>query len=82
VSDVFDDSEIVTDNLVRWGEEEGKGEPGKHENEECDVSSVIDILESSVPVLSNGNSRPNDSAEIEDSPEVSNISSLLFLNRI
>jgi len=79
---VFDHSEIVADDLVRWGEEKGKDEPAKHENEECNVRSIIDVLKSRVPVLSDRNSGSNDSAEIEDGPEISDIATLLFFNRI
>lgn len=82
MSDVFDDSEIVTDNLVRWGKEEGKHEPREHENEERNIRSVINIRESRVPVLSDGNSGSNDGTEIENSPEISDISPLLRFDRI
>src|SRR5271170_3819000 len=82
VSNVFHYRKIVADDLMRRGEEEGKDEPTKHENEECNICSIIDILESRVPVLSDGNSRSDDSAEIEDGPEISDISTLLFFDRI
>ena len=82
MSNVFDNGEIIPDNLVRWCEEEGKDETAKHENEKCDIRSIIDRLESRVPVLSDGNSRSNDSAEIEDGPEISDISTLLCFDRI
>ena len=82
VANGLDPRQIVADDLVRWREEEGKDKTSNHQHEKGDVSSIVDIGQCGVPVLSDWDGRADYSAEVENCPEDANVSAFLLLGRI
>ena len=74
--------EIATNNLVRRRKEECKDEAADHQDEESDICPIIDTTFCRVPVLADRNSGSNHGAKVENSPEVSYVTTLLCLRRI
>ena len=67
---------------MRRRKEKCKNKPGDHENQECDVRSIIDRLFGTVPVLTDRDRGSDDCVKIENSPKDTDISTLLTLHRI
>jgi len=79
---VFDSGEIASNDLVRRCQEEGENKSTDHQYEKGNISPIIDILKSRVPILPHGDSSTDDSAEIENGPEETNVSTFLLFSGI
>jgi len=79
---VFDSGEIASDDLMRRCQEEGKDKSTDHQYEKSNISPIIDILKSRVPILPHGDSSSDDSSEIENGPEETNVATFLLFGGI
>ena len=73
---------IGTLNGLGIAEETCKDEADKHQHDEGDVGAVCNGAGGAVEVLPERDQRPNDSAHIEDHPEVCDVAALLSFGGI